>query len=166
MQIAIYPGTFDPVTKGHEDIIRRAVKLCDVLYVAVAHGHHKNTCFSLQERLNMMEHVIADIRLTCNNRICPVAFDGLLADICRKLQVGVIIRGIRCTADYEYEHRLAEMNKRLLPEAETIFLNTDYRYHFISSGLIKETARLGGDVSQWVHPFINKNLTGKNCTKS
>ena len=148
MRIGIYPGTFDPVTRGHEDIIRRAGTLCDRLYVAVARGHHKQSLFSLEERLDLMRTVCADLR--GNGEVIPVAFDGLLVDACRQYRASLIIRGIRSVAD-------------LLPGVETVFLITADRYSFVSSSLIRETARLGGDVDELVHPDVKKFLTVKVC---
>ena len=161
MRVGIYPGTFDPVTRGHEDIIRRAGVLCDRLYVAVARGHHKQTLFSQDERLDLMHVVCADVRGNCE--VVPVAFDGLLVDACRQYGATIIIRGIRSVADYEYEHQLSSMNRHLLPAVETVFLITADRYSFVSSGLIRETARLGGNVGELVHPYVKKFLTVKVC---
>jgi pantetheine-phosphate adenylyltransferase len=163
-RIAIYPGTFDPVTRGHEDIIRRAGALCDRLYVAVARGHHKKTLFNIEERLGMMRTVCADIHNGCE--IVPVAFDGLLVETCRHYGATLIVRGIRSVADYEYEHQLSGMNRHLLPQVETVFLITADRYSFVSSSLIRETARLGGDVGELVHPGVKKNLTTRIWTQS
>ena len=163
-RIAIYPGTFDPITRGHEDIIRRAGALCDRLYVAVARGHHKQTLFDIDERLAMVRMVCADIVNGCE--IVPVAFDGLLVEVCRHYGATIIVRGIRSVADYEYEHQLSGMNHHLLPQAETVFLITADRYSFVSSSLIRETARLGGDVGELVHASVKKNLTTKVCTQS
>ena len=160
-RVGIYPGTFDPVTRGHEDIIRRAGALCDRLYVAVARGHHKQSLFSLEERLDLMRAVCAD--LPEGGEGVPVAFDGLLVDACRQYGASLIIRGIRSVADYEYEHQLSGMNRRLLPMVETVFLITADHYSFVSSSLIRETARLGGDVSELVHPYVKDFLTVKVC---
>lgn len=161
MRVGIYPGTFDPVTRGHEDIIRRAEALCDRLYVAVARGHHKHTLFSLEERLDLMHKVCTDLRK--GSKIVPIGFDGLLVDVCRQYGVSIIIRGIRSVADYEYEHQLSGMNRYLLPEVETVFLITADRYSFVSSSLIRETARLGGKIDELVHPYVKDFLTVKVC---
>lgn len=161
MRTGIYPGTFDPVTRGHEDIIRRAGALCDQLYVAVAYGHHKQTLFSLDERLDLMRAVCADLSGNCE--AVPVAFNGLLVDACRQYGASIIIRGIRSVADYEHEYQLSGMNHHLLPTIETVFLITANRYSFVSSSLIRETARLGGDVGELVHPYVKEFLTVKVC---
>ena len=163
-RIAIYPGTFDPITRGHEDIIRRAGAHCDRLYVAVARAHHKQTLFNIEERLAMVRTVCADIHNGCDIR--PVAFEGLLVEACRQYAATIIVRGIRSVADYEYEHQLSGMNRHLLPQAETVFLITADHYSFVSSSLIRETARLGGDVGELVHASVKKNLTTKVCTQS
>ena len=150
-RIAIYPGTFDPITRGHEDIIRRAGALCDLLYVAVARAHHKQTLFNIEERLAMVCTVCADIHNGCDIR--PIAFEGLLVEACRQYAATIIVRGIG-------------MNRHLLPQAETVFLITADHYSFVSSSLIRETARLGGDVGELVHASVKKNLTTKVCTQS
>ncbi|MDO4643275.1 MAG: pantetheine-phosphate adenylyltransferase [Cardiobacteriaceae bacterium] len=161
---AIYPGTFDPVTKGHENIIQRASTLCDRLYIAVALGHHKKTLFDVHERLEMMHIVTKDIQSSCDIQL--ITLDGLLIKTCQQYHIDFIIRGIRNVIDYEYEHQLSQMNRHLLSDIETVFLITDERYSFVSSNLIRETIALGGNVDTLIHPSIKKILTMKICKKS
>jgi pantetheine-phosphate adenylyltransferase len=156
MRIAIYPGSFDPVTIGHLDIIKRAEKLCDKLLIAVAGNIAKKALFTIDERIELLE-------LCCNsiNKIEVVTFDGLLADFCRKNNVSCIIKGIRSVADYEYEYDQTLMNRHLAPEVETVYLLTRSEYSFISSSIVKEVAGLGGDVSKLVPQFVIPQLQSK-----
>lgn len=143
---AIYPGSFDPVTNGHLDIINRAVELCDSLIVAVARNSEKKNLFSTQERADML-------RMCCekdHNKIEIVEFSGLLADYCRENGISVIVRGLRAIADFEFEYAMALMNKRLAPEVETVFLMASNENSFVSSRIVREVVALGGDVSSLV----------------
>jgi pantetheine-phosphate adenylyltransferase len=147
---AIYSGTFDPITLGHEDVARRAANLFDELVVAVARAHHKSTRFSLDQRLSLAEQAFAS-----GPNIRVVAFDGLLIDFCRQQSASVIVRGIRNGTDFDYEMQMAAMNRKLLPTVETVFLLPDAHLQCISSTLVREIAKLGGDVSELVSAGVH-----------
>ena len=149
MHTAIYPGTFDPITLGHEDLVRRASGLFGRLVVAVAAGHHKKTMFTLEERLAMAREVTHD----CAN-VEVVAFSGLLRDFVIANDGRVVVRGLRAVSDFEYEFQMAGMNRKLMPEVETVFLTPSEQHQFISSTFVREIATLGGDVSQFVSPHV------------
>jgi pantetheine-phosphate adenylyltransferase len=153
---AIYPGTFDPLTCGHEDIVRRAANLFSEVVVAVAENTSKNSFFSLQERVDIATEVLADLQ---NVRV--VAFSGLLMQFVREHGAGVVVRGLRAVSDFEYEFQLAGMNRKLYPEVETMFLTPAEQYMFISASLVREIAVLGGDVSQFVSPLVEARLKHK-----
>lgn len=160
-RIGLYPGTFDPVTLGHLDIIKRAVKLVDHLVIGVATSTPKNPIFSLDERLEMVKteaERLAEGRAT----IAVVAFDKLLVQFAAELGASVIIRGLRAVSDFEYEFQMVAMNQRLNTEIETVFLMADPRHQAISSRLVKEIALLGGDVSAFTTPSIAEALV-KRC---
>jgi len=154
--IAIYPGTFDPVTRGHMDICLRALKMFDQVVIGVADSLTKEPFFDIDERLDMLEAVFAD-----DDRISVKPFSGLLIDFARDCGAGVIIRGLRAISDFEYEVQLAGMNRSLAEEIETIFLTAAQHYAFVSSSLVREIARLDGDVSEFLHPEILRRLTQK-----
>ncbi len=154
--IAIYPGTFDPVTCGHIDICRRALKMFDQVVIGVADSLAKQPFFDIDERFDMLETVFAD-----NDRISIKPFSGLLIDFARDCDADVIIRGLRAISDFEYEVQLAGMNRSLAPEIETVFLTAAQSYAFVSSSLVREIARLDGDVSEFLHPEILRRLTEK-----
>ncbi len=154
--IAIYPGTFDPVTRGHIDICKRALKMFDQVVIGVADSLAKQPFFDIDERFDMLETVFAD-----NDQISVRPFSGLLIDFARDCGADVIIRGLRAISDFEYEVQLAGMNRSLAPEIETVFLTAAQRYAFVSSSLVREIARLDGDVSEFLHPEILKRLTAK-----
>lgn len=154
--IAIYPGTFDPVTCGHIDICQRALKMFDHVVIGVADSLAKEPFFDIDERFDMLETVFAD-----NDRISVQPFSGLLIDFARDSNAEVIIRGLRAISDFEYEVQLAGMNRSLAPEIETVFLTAAQRYAFVSSSLVREIARLDGDVSEFLHPDILARLTAK-----
>lgn len=153
MVTAIYPGTFDPITNGHSDLIERATRLFDRTIVAVAASPKKSPRFDLDERIALAQGVLADL-----NGIEVVGFDNLLADFARQQGVNVILRGLRAVSDFEYEFQLAGMNRKLAAEIETMFLTPAEEYTFISSSLVREVSSLGGDVSQFVHPTVNAAL--------
>lgn len=147
--IALYPGTFDPITLGHEDIVRRAARMFDVVVIAVARAHHKKTMFTLEQRLEMTRLALAD----CPN-VRVETFDGLVIEFAKTLQARTMVRGIRSMTDFDYEFQLAGMNRRLAPAIDTVFLNTLDVYQCISSTLVREISQLGGDVAQFVSPSV------------
>ena len=155
--IAVYPGTFDPITLGHEEMIRRASGLFGEVVVGVAMAHHKKTMFMLQERMALARTVFADVP---NVRV--ESFDGLVRDFVKQLGAKVMVRGLRSGTDFDYEFQLAGMNKHLLPEAETVFLTPGAETMFISSTLVREIATLGGDeVRKFVSPTVLAALLAK-----
>ncbi|PTQ89628.1 pantetheine-phosphate adenylyltransferase [Agitococcus lubricus] len=141
----IYPGTFDPITNGHKDLVERASRLFDEVIVAVAAGHHKKPLFDLQERVELVERVVAHLP---NVRVC--GFSQLLAKFVQEQQATAVLRGLRAVSDFEYEFQLANMNRQLVADFETVFLTPAEHLSFISSTLVREIARLGGDVSKFV----------------
>ena len=145
--IAIYPGTFDPVTNGHTDLIERAARMFDKVVVAIAESPHKKPAFPLAERISLAQSVLDESG--CRN-IEIIGFDNLLANFVAEQGAGVILRGLRAVSDFEYEFQLASMNRHLARKVETVFLTPAEEYSFISSSLVKEIARLDGDVSQFV----------------
>ncbi|MGM0680007.1 MAG: pantetheine-phosphate adenylyltransferase [Pseudomonadota bacterium] len=150
MRIAIYPGTFDPITNGHSDLVQRAGRLFDRVVVAIAAGGTgKQPVFSLEERISMAQEVLQDI-----NNVSVCGFDILLVDFMRQQEASVIIRGLRAVSDFEYEFQLASMNRRLAENIETVFMTPAEEYSYISSSLVREVARLGGDVSPFVHEKV------------
>lgn len=153
---AIYPGTFDPVTRGHIDICERALKMFDHVVIGVADSLAKQPFFDIDERFDMLETVFSG-----NDRISIKPFSGLLIDVARETNANVIIRGLRAISDFEYEVQLAGMNRSLAPEIETVFLTAAQHYAFVSSSLVREIARLDGDVSEFLHPEILRRLTEK-----
>ena len=146
---AIYPGTFDPITHGHSDIVKRAAKLFDEIIVAVAANPNKTPAFSLEKRVALAQTVLIGVT---NVTVC--GFSGLLANLIRQCEAQVIIRGLRAASDFEYEFQLAGMNRTLIPEVETIFLTPSTQYTYISSSLVREIAALGGPVEEFVHPQV------------
>ena len=153
---AIYPGTFDPITNGHTDLIQRASMLFDKVIVAVAAHSSKNPAFSLDERIQLAETVLAGIE---GVEVC--GFDILLVNFAQQKNAQVILRGLRAVSDFEYEFQLTGMNRKLAPELETMFLMPAEQYTYISSSLVKEVARLKGDVSGFVHKDVHNALKGK-----
>ena len=147
--IALYPGTFDPITLGHEDIVRRAACMFDQVVVAVASAHHKKTMFTLEQRLSMTREALHD----CAN-VQIKTFDGLVIDFAASFGATTMVRGIRSMTDFDYEFQLAGMNRRLAPKIDTVFLNTLDVYQCISSTLVREVNSLGGDVTQFVSPSV------------
>ena len=154
--IALYPGTFDPITLGHEDIVRRAARMFDQVVVAVASAHHKKTMFTLDERLAMTREALHD----CSN-VQIKTFDGLVIDFAASLGATTMVRGIRSMTDFDYEFQLAGMNRRLAPKIDTVFLNTLDVYQCISSTLVREVNNLGGDVTQFVSPSVLRYMLTK-----
>ena len=154
MRIGLYPGTFDPITLGHIDIIRRACTLVDRLVIGVAINRDKGPLFSLEERLAMVEAECAYLTKKTGTEIVAHPFENLLIDCARDVGAQVIVRGLRAVADFEYEFQMVGMNRKLDPEIETVFLMADAQHQAIASKLVKEIARLGGDVSHFVTPPI------------
>jgi pantetheine-phosphate adenylyltransferase len=159
MKTAVYPGTFDPITNGHSDLVARAARLFDRVIVAVAQDTGKRPVCGIEERVELATVALADIP-----GVEVVPFSGLLMEFCRAHGADVVIRGLRAVSDFEYEFQLASMNRRLAPEVETLFLTPAEQYAFISSTLVREIARLGGDVSEFVHPEVQRMLRSKRCT--
>ncbi len=155
---AIYPGSFDPVTHGHEDIVRRTLQFCDRVIVAVGHRatQAKAGLFSVEERVEMLEHVFAD-----DDRVEVAAFTGLLVDFASERGTRLIVRGLRAVSDFEYEFQMALMNRHLSPDIETLFLAPDARYSYLSASLVREIAALDADVSTFVAPIVQERLREK-----
>ena len=151
-----YPGTFDPVTCGHEDLVRRALKLCDEIVVAVADNAPKTPCFSLEDRVEMLNLALGEIP---GVRVQP--FTGLLVHFVRGLGASLVLRGLRAVSDFEFEFQLAGMNRRLDPEMETVFLTPAEQHMFISASMVREIARLHGDVKPFVHPEVATRLAAR-----
>ena len=156
MVTVVYPGTFDPITNGHADIVARASRLFDRVILGVAVNAGKNPAFSLDERVALARQALAGVE-----RLEIVPFSSLLVDFVRECGAGVVLRGLRAVSDFEYEFQLAGMNRRLAPEVETLFLTPAEQYTYISSGLVREIAALGGDVSEFVHPVVEQALRSK-----
>ncbi len=154
--IAIYPGTFDPLTRGHEDLVQRASRLFDQVIVAVADSKGKGPFFTLEERVEMARQV-----LTGYGNVTVAGFSGLLMDFLRSQGASVILRGLRAVSDFEYEFQMAGMNRNLYPDVETMFLTPSEQYMFISATIVREIAVLGGDVSGFVHPLVAERLSAK-----
>ena len=156
-RLAVYPGTFDPITNGHADIMRRSMNIFDRVVVALAENVRKQPLFSIDERKTMIEEALdGDPRLEVD------VFQGLLIDYVRRRQAGVVIRGLRALADFEYEFQQAHMNRHLAPEVETLFLMTNEESFYVSSSLVKEVALMGGDVSRMVPPSVVSALRAKH----
>lgn len=151
---AVYPGTFDPITNGHIDLARRAAALFDSVVIAVADSSGKGPAFSLDKRVALAEEALSEV-----DNVEVIPFDILLADFVRKIDAGVILRGLRAVSDFEYEFQLASMNRHLVGDAETLFLTPAEQYSFLSSSLVREIARLGGDMRDFVHPTVLKALS-------
>ncbi|MGQ0611105.1 MAG: pantetheine-phosphate adenylyltransferase [Paracoccaceae bacterium] len=161
MRIGFYPGTFDPVTLGHIDIIQRALVLVDRLVIGVAINRDKSPLFPLEERVAMLESECAAIAARTGGQIVVHPFENLLIDCARELGANVIIRGLRAVADFEYEFQMVGMNRAMDSSIETVFLMADARRQAIASKLVKEIARLGGDVSKFVPPAIEEALRAR-----
>ncbi len=159
-RIGVYPGTFDPITLGHLDIIRRGTRVVDHLIIAIAGNDGKNPLFSLEDRLAMVEGDIGGIEDT-GTRIEVRPFDGLLVSFAEEAGAGLILRGLRAVSDFEYEFQMVGMNSRLAPSLETVFLMAADNCQFISSRFVKEICRLGGDISQFVTPAVAQRLKAR-----
>lgn len=153
---AVYPGTFDPITSGHFDLIERAARFYDRLVIAVAQNRNKNSLFSLQERIELAQIVTAGLP-----NVEVVGFEGLLVDFVHDIGGHVLLRGLRAVSDFEYEFQLASMNRKLAPEIETMFMTPAEQYSYISSSLVREISVLGGNVTEFVHPVVADALKAK-----
>lgn len=156
-RLALYPGSFDPVTKGHEDIVRRSLKFVDRLVVAVARNGSKTPLFTVDERVLLLEEVFAG-----ESKVSVCSFEGLLADFAKAQGADLVVRGLRAVSDFEFEFQMALMNRQLSPELETVFLMPDQHYTYLSSSLVREISSLGGDVGDFVHPAVLKALVTKS----
>ncbi|MGE5945968.1 MAG: pantetheine-phosphate adenylyltransferase [Betaproteobacteria bacterium] len=155
-RVAIYPGTFDPITRGHEDLVRRAAGMFDRLILAIAESPSKRPLFDLAERVELAREALGDVK-----NVEIVGFNTLLMDFVHERGAKVIVRGLRAVSDFEYEFQMAGMNRSLYPEVETVFLTPGEQYMFISATMVREIARLGGDVSKFVQPCVNQRLRAK-----
>jgi pantetheine-phosphate adenylyltransferase len=153
---AVYPGTFDPITNGHEDLIQRASRLFDEVIVGVAHSQAKRPFFSLDERVSLAGEVLAPYK-----NVSVMGFSGLLSEFVKEQSASVILRGLRAVSDFEYEFQLAGMNRRLAPGVETLFLTPSDKYLFLSATIVREIAVLGGDISAFVHPLTAERMHAK-----
>jgi pantetheine-phosphate adenylyltransferase len=153
---AVYPGTFDPITNGHEDLIQRASRLFDQVVVGVAHSQAKRPFFSLDERVEIARAVLAGYK-----NVTVLGFSGLLSQFVKEQDATVILRGLRAVSDFEYEFQLAGMNRRLAPGVETLFLTPSDKYLFLSATIVREIAVLGGDISAFVHPITAERMRAK-----
>ena len=158
--LAVYPGTFDPITLGHEDVVRRATQLFGRVIVAVAAGHHKKTLFSVDERLEMVREAVKGYP-----QVQVESFAGLLRDFVVERGGKAMVRGLRAVTDFDYEFQLAGMNRTLMPEVETVFLTPSDKYQFISSSFVREIATLGGEVDKFVSPLVLERLMRKVSSK-
>ncbi len=158
MIIAIYPGTFDPITKGHLDIIKRAIKFVDKLIIAVSKSSNKKTLFSISERINLINNVLEKEKI---KKVSADSFEGLLMNYAKKKHAKIVIRGLRAVSDFEYEFQLAGMNKKLNANIETMFLMSDVENQIISSKFVKEIANLRGDINRFVTKYASKMLKNK-----
>ena len=153
---AVYPGTFDPITLGHEDVVRRAAQLFDTIIVAVAAGYHKKAMFTLEERVDMAREVVKPYP-----HVTVESFDGLMRDFVVSRGAKAMVRGLRAVTDFDYEFQLAGMNRSLMPQVETVFLTPSDKYQFISSTFVREIVSLGGEVDKFVSPLVNQRLIEK-----
>ena len=155
-RIAVYPGSFDPVTRGHEDLIHRTLRFADRVVVALAENASKSPLFTVEERVRLLTTVLAG-----DERIEVQSFSGLLADFARRTKASLVVRGVRAVSDFEYEFQMAYMNRQLWGDLETAFLVPALNLTYLSSSLVREVARLGGDVSEFVHPEVDRALRAK-----
>ena len=153
---AVYPGTFDPITRGHEDLVRRAATIFDRIVVAIAANPGKTPLFSIDERVDLARRVLADVP-----GVTVQGYSGLTVDFARANDIAVIVRGLRAVSDFEFEFQLSNMTRHISPGVETVFLTPKEQFTFVSSTLVREIATLGGDVSEFVHPLVQAAFRGK-----
>ena len=156
MKTAVYPGSFDPVTMGHLDIVERTSQIFDKVIIGVLNNRAKSPLFSVEERVNMLKEVTADLP-----NVEVQSFAGLLIDFVRKNEAQIIVRGLRAITDFEYELQMAQTNRIMAPEVDTLFLTTNLRYSYLSSSIVKEIAAGGGDISAFVHPYVAERMRMK-----
>ena len=161
MSVAVYPGSFDPVTLGHFDIIERSAKIMDKVIVGVLNNSSKTPLFSVEERVNMLKSITKDIP-----NVEVMSFGGLLVDFVREQNANVIVRGLRAVTDFEYELQLSQTNHVIAPEVDTIFLTTNLKYSYLSSSIVKEIASYNGDISAFLHPEIAEKVREKMAARS
>ncbi len=158
---ALYPGTFDPITNGHHDLVRRGARIFDEVVVAIASNPKKRPLFTLEERVELSREVLSDIP-NCS----VVGYTGLTVQFARENDIGVMLRGLRAVSDFEFEFQMATMSRKIEPEVETVFLTPDEQFTYISSTMVKEVATFGGDVSQFVHALVDQELKNRTRSKS
>ena len=158
--IALYPGTFDPITNGHIDLVKRATQIFDKVIISIAENKRKTPLFTLETRIELAESIFAD-----NPQVEVKGFNNLLVDFAHQQNATVLVRGLRAVADFEFEFQLASMNRHLAPDIESVYLMPAEQYAFISSSLVKEVARLGGDVTKYVHPDVHQALSVCQCPR-
>lgn len=156
MKVCVYPGSFDPITYGHLDIVERASKLTDKLILAISHNLEKKYLFSVDERVEMVKDAVSNLK-----NVEVESFEGLTVDYCKKIGASFIIRGLRAVTDFECELQLAQTNRELYKEVDTIFLLTNLQYSYLSSSVVKQVAEFGGDISKFVTPFVENKLKEK-----
>lgn len=161
MKTAIYPGSFDPVTLGHIDVIERASKLFDRLIIGVLNNSAKTPLFSIEERVNMLREVTKDIP-----NVEVKSFGGLTVDFARECHAGAVVRGLRAITDFEYELQIAQLNRVISPDVDTVFLTTNLKYAYLSSSSVKEVAAYGGDISHFVTPYVEEEVHKKFRNKN
>ena len=160
MKRAMYPGSFDPVTYGHLDIIRRSAPLVDELVIGVLNNNAKTPLFSVEERVKMLNEVTRDM-----TNVIVVPFDGLLVEFAKKMDACMIVRGLRAITDFEYELQMAQTNRVIAPDIDTIFLTTNLKYSYLSSSIVKEIAGYQGDISEFLHPAVAEKVREKLANK-
>jgi pantetheine-phosphate adenylyltransferase len=160
MRIAVYPGSFDPITNGHIDIAKRALSVFDKVIIGITANSKKQSLFTPEERIDLINHIIEDLKID-SSKIEVCTFEGLTVDFCAKKNASSIIRGLRAVTDFDYEYAISLMNRKLAPNVETIFLMASGENSYVSSSIVKEVARHGRSVSDHVHEFINKALLDK-----
>ena len=160
-KIAIYPGTFDPITYGHIDVIKKSLKIVDKIIVAISNNNEKNYLFTADERIEIVKNALfKDLKFN-KSKILIITFNSLTTDLCKKYKSNIILRGLRAVSDFEYEFQLATMNRSLAPDIESIFLTPKESLIYVSSSLIKEICDLKGDISKFVHPSVEQALKAK-----